>query len=164
MTAGWRSTFSRVVQLAPTSSVSQRYNPLDAIRLKTNQEVRDVQLVSEMLVDPGRKGADHRSDTSQHFTEMAAEAVGGLILYGLYPQRARSLAALNALMTRTSFKGLLAQMAQYPHPGVQRAVNILKQTDGREERSGIVSTTSRAFRLYTDPLIARATDRSDFTL
>src|SRR5205809_2643260 len=64
-TAGWRSTFSRVIQLAPTSSMSQHYNPLDAIRLRTEHEIRDAQLVSEMLTDPGQRGGDRRSDSGE---------------------------------------------------------------------------------------------------
>ena len=163
-TAGWRSTFSRVVQLAPTSPLSQRYNPLDAIRLTTEHEMRDAQLVSEMLVLPEGQGAGWQSGSSQHFNEMAEEGIGGLILYGLYTQRARSLGALNALITQIPWKGILARMKRYPHPGIQRAAMILTQTDGRDESSGIFSTTSRTLRLYTDPLIARTTDRSDFTL
>ena len=95
-TAGWRSTFSRVVQLAPTSSRSDCFNPLEAIRLGTDHEIRDAQLVSECLTDPEAQGSDKRSSASQHFVEMGAEAIGGLILYGLYTQRARSLGALNA--------------------------------------------------------------------
>src|ERR1041385_6507887 len=63
LTVGWRSTFSRVVTLSPTVSTSQRYNPLDAIALRTEHEVRDVQLVSDALVDPSGKGADRRGGT-----------------------------------------------------------------------------------------------------
>ena len=103
-TAGWRSTFSRVVQLAPTSSRSACFNPLEAIRLGTDYEIRDAQLVSECLTDPEAQGSDKRSSASQHFVEMGAEAIGGLILYGLYTQRARSLGALNALVTHQGFK------------------------------------------------------------
>jgi len=163
-TAAWRSTFSQVVQLAPASSLSHHYNPLDAIRLGTEQEIRDVQLLSEALTDPEGQGGDKRSGASQHFSEMAAEAMGGLILYGLYTQRARSLGALNALLTATPFKALLAAMKGYPHAGIQRAAAVLTQTDGRDESSGIFSTTSRTLRLYTDPLLARMTDTSDFTV
>lgn len=163
-TAGWRSTFSRVVQLAPTSSCSQRYNPLDAIRLGTDHEIRDVQLLSEALTDPEAQGGDKRSSSSQHFIEMASEAIGGLTLYGLYTQRARSLSALNHMLIEKPFKAILAAMKVYPHAGIQRAATVLTQTDGREESSGIFSTMTRTLRLYTDPLIARMTDQSDFTL
>lgn len=163
-TAGWRRTFSCVVHISPTSSVSQRYNPLDAIRLTTEHEMRDVQLVSEALVTPEGPGGETRSGSTQHFNAMAEEALGALILYGLYTQRARSLGALNDLIARVAFDKLLTRLLHYPHAGIKRAAMILTQTNGRDERSGIFSTTSRALRLYTDPLIARMTERSDFVL
>lgn len=163
-TAGWRSTFSRVVQLAPTSSLSQHYNPLDAIRLGTEHEMRDAQLISEMLVNPDQTPVSKMSAGAIHFMEMGEEAIGSLILYGLYTQRARSLGALNALLVAKPFKAILAAMKVYPHAGIQRAATVLIQTDGKEESSGIFSTTSRTLKLYTDPLIARMTDTSDFTL
>jgi type IV secretion system protein VirD4 len=163
-TAGWRSTFSRVVHLAPTSSSSQGYNPLDAIRLKTEHEIRDAQLLSQALTDPNAQGSDKRSSASQHFTEMGAEAIGGLSLYGLYTQRARSLGALNTLVTEVGFKALVREMRRYPHAGIRRAAAILMGTDGKDESSSIFSTATRPLRLYTDPLVARMTDRSDFSL
>jgi type IV secretion system protein VirD4 len=137
---------------------------LDGIPLRQDGEIAQAQLVGEMLTDPDSRGADRQSGNSRHFTEMAAEAVAGLTLYGLYTQRARSLAALNALIRQVPFLTLLQQMQRYPHPAIQRVASTLLQTDSRDERSGIFSTLSRTLRLYTDPLIARMTDTSDWTL
>ena len=164
LTAGWRSTFSRVVTLSPTVATSHCYNPLDAIALRTDQEVRDVQLVSDALVDPSGKGADRRGGTEEHFSAMASEGINGLLLYGLYTQRARSLGALNALLPTMDFARWLQALRQYPHPAIQRAAWAIDQAGERGERGGIITTLSRTLRLYTDPLIQRATDRSDFTL
>jgi type IV secretion system protein VirD4 len=164
VSAGWRRTFSRVVHLNPTSPLTDSHNPLAAIRLGTPHAVRDVQLVAEMLVNPDQRGAERRSSAEIHFGELAQEAFLGLILYGLSTQRARSLAALNALLVQTPLARLLPQMARSPHAAIQRAASVLTQTDGRDERSGIVSTFLRALRLYTDPLVARATDTSSFAL
>jgi type IV secretion system protein VirD4 len=163
-TAGWRSTFSRVVHLAPTVATSQRYNLLDAIALRTDQEVRGVQLVSEMLTDPEGKGTDHLSDTARHFQGMAKIALNGFLLYGLYTQRARSLGAALALYMDHPLAMMAKQMSRYPHPLIRRAGSILAQTDGQNERSGIFSTTVQTLWTYSDPLIQRATDSSDFTL
>src|SRR6266851_5558777 len=92
-----RGMFSRVVHLAPISSVGQHYNVLEAIPKGQDGEVRAVQLITEALIDPAGKGVDKRSGSDEHFTAMAGEALNGLILYGLYTQRARSLGALHAL-------------------------------------------------------------------
>jgi type IV secretion system protein VirD4 len=165
-TALWRGSFSRVIRLAPTSPTSARYNLLDPLAdaLGTDQEHRMAQLVGEMLTDPDSQGSDQRSDAGRHFGEMAAEAVGGIALYGLYTQRARSLAAINALLRSVGLVPLLKAMRRYPHAGIQGAAGLLLETDGQNERSGIRSTLGRALRLYSDPLIARATDSSDFAL
>ena len=102
------------------------------------------------------------SGTSKHFTDLAAETIHGLMLYGLYTQRARSLGALNALLRRLDWKKLLRTCGPIP---MRRSGG--RDGAGADRRPGIVrraSTASRALRLYGDPLIQRATDRSDFTL
>jgi type IV secretion system protein VirD4 len=167
-TAGWRATMSRVVWLSPTSSASQCYNLLDpvweALRQGQGQEMRQVQLISQMLLDPDGRGADHRSDAGQHFQGMAEIALNGLLLWGLRTQRARSLGAMRHLYLSQSLIQHAKVMARYPHPVIQEAGRVLTQTDGQNERSGIFSTVARGLWPYSDPLIQRATDRSDFTL
>lgn len=164
VSAAWRSTFSRVVRLSPTSSTTERFNILDTIPLGTDQEIRGAQMVAEGLTDTGAVGSDHMSDAGQHFTSMAAEFAVGLLLYGLYTQRARSLGALNALLVAQDVEVLLKVMATYPHPAIQRSAWAVNQAGERGERGGIITTMTRALRLYTDPLIQRATDTSDFSL
>jgi len=164
LSAGWRSTFSRVVRLSPTSSLSQRYNVLDAIPIGEEGEIRAAQMIAEGITDVEQKGTDHMSDTGRHFTGLAAEGFVGLVLYGLYTQRARSLGALDSLLVSTDIDRLLKTMHDYPHPAIHRAAWALRQAGPQGEKGGILTTLSRALRLYTDPLIARATDTSDFTL
>lgn len=164
MTAHVRGAFSRVVQLCPTVTTSQRYNPLDAIALRTDQEVRDVQIISDALTDPTGKGPDNRSGSEEHFTPMASEAAQGLLLYGLYTQQARSLGAMDTLLTSVRFSILLDMMERYPHKAIRRAAMVVNQAGERSEKSAVFTTLSRALRLYVDPLIQRATDTSDFAL
>lgn len=159
LTAGYRQTMSRVVHLQPTADTSHRFNPLNAIRLNTVHEIRDTQLITDILTDPDSDG--DRGGTSQHFREMATDLLTGLVLYGLHTREATTLAAVNALLTTQPFEDLLATMHRCAHPAVQRAASVTGQLADRE-LSGVVSTTARALRLFTDPLIARATDASDF--
>lgn len=164
LSAGWRRTFSRVVRLSPTSSVSQRWNPLDAIPIGQAQEIRAAQMIAEGVTDVEQKGTDHMSDAGRHFSGMAAEGFVGLVLYGLYTQRARSLGALDSLLVSVDIDRLLKTMHDYPHPAIHRAAWALRQAGPHGEKGGIVTTLSRALRLYSDPLMARATETSDFTL
>jgi P-type conjugative transfer protein TrbG len=51
ITSGWRSRFSHALLFNPTDRRSARYNPLIEVR-RGEQEVRDVQNIADILVDP----------------------------------------------------------------------------------------------------------------
>ena len=51
LTSGWRARFGRVLLFDPTNANSAAYNPLLEVRRGT-AEVRDVQNVADILVDP----------------------------------------------------------------------------------------------------------------
>jgi type IV secretion system protein VirD4 len=168
LTAGWRQTFSRLIHLAPTSPTSGQYNPLDAIRLGTPQEIRDAQLIADMLVDP--EGTAEVGGVAQHFRELAGDLHTGLILHGLYTGQATTLAALNRLLTTDQSIAALMKTLETTahstagcHPAVLRAAKATADLADRE-KSAVLSTARRALRLWTDPLVARATARSDFAL
>lgn len=164
-TAPWRRTFSRVVQLSPARPGSGHYNVLDAIRLRTDYEMRDTQLLAEALTDPSMRGADKRLGSDAHFTEMARTIAGALVLYGLHTQRARSLGALDSLLFGEGrFDEVLAALARYPHAGMRRGAFALAKAGERNERGAIITTLTRALEVFSDPLVQRATDTSDFTL
>ena len=51
LTAGWRARFSHCLLFNPTDARSARYNPLLEVR-RGADEVRDVQNIADILVDP----------------------------------------------------------------------------------------------------------------
>ena len=51
LTAGWRAQFSHCLLFDPTNPWSARFNPLLEVR-KGPHEVRDVQNIADILVDP----------------------------------------------------------------------------------------------------------------
>ena len=57
-TAGWRRQFSRCWRFEPTAADSVRFNPLLEVR-RGDSEVRDVQNIADILVDPD--GSSRRS-------------------------------------------------------------------------------------------------------
>ena len=59
LTAGWRARFSHCLLFDPTDPRSARFNPLLEVR-KGAHEVRDVQNIADILVDP--EGARERRD------------------------------------------------------------------------------------------------------
>jgi type IV secretion system protein VirD4 len=169
-TAGYRATFSKVVRFQPLSEASHQYNPLASVRLRTPFEIRDLQIVADMLVDPDGTGADHQSDAGQHFSSMASDVHVGVLAHGLYSRQASTLGAFYRLWcgnlsladpvkTMESTRHVNGQC----HPAVMHAVRLIKETADKE-LSALVNTARRALRLWADPLVCRATERSDFTL
>lgn len=159
ITAQARRRFSRVMHLHPTSPTSMCLNPLDAIRLHTDYELRDVQIIVDILTDPDELG--ERGGAAQHFRETTADLLIGLILYGLLTETAPTLAAINALLTLApSLDDLFLTMHAHPHLAIHRATSMVRDMTNKE-LSGVLSTTRRALRLFTDPLVARMTSTSD---
>jgi type IV secretion system protein VirD4 len=71
LTAGWRARFGRVLLFDPTNAASAAYNPLPEVR-KGEWEVRDVQNIADVLVDP--EGALERGTTGRRRATRSSSA------------------------------------------------------------------------------------------
>ena len=161
-TAGWRRTFSRVAHLHPLAPDTDHYNPLDAIRLGTDAEIGDTQIVADMLGDPDQER--ERGGAAEHFGELADELRRGIILHGLTTGRATTLPALARMLTGPQpVQDLIADMAANPHPGVQHASYVMRDI-AKKELSSVLTTARRALFLFIDPRIAAMVSASDFRL
>jgi len=169
LTAGWRSRFSHCLRFDPTDPHSARFNPLLEVR-KGAQEVRDVQNIADILVDP--EGARDRRD---HWDKAAHALLTGAILHVLYAEEEKTLARVVGLLadpsrsTLTTLQIMLATNhvgtpdAPMAHPVVASvARELLNKSEN--ERSGVVSTAISFLGLYRDPVIAANTARSDWRL
>ena len=169
LTAGWRATFSDCLLFDPTNPVSTRFNPLLEVR-KGDYEVRDVQNIADILVDP--EGARDRRD---HWEKTAHALLTGAILHVLYAEGhktlhrvatfladpARSIERTLRIMLSTNHLGTDA--APMVHPVVASvARELLNKSEN--ERSGVVSTAMSLLGLYRDPIVAAATGRSDWRI
>ncbi|MBP7339340.1 conjugal transfer protein TraG [Niveispirillum sp.] len=164
-TAGWRARFGRVLRFDPTDPDGAAYNPLLEIR-RGVQEVRDVQNVADVLVDP--EGSLERRN---HWEKTSHSLLVGAILHVLYTGPDRTLsgvanllsdpgrpieATLRAMMTTLHLDGR-------PHPVVASAAReLLNKSDN--ERSGVLSTAMSFLGLYRDPVVARVTSRCDWRI
>ena len=167
LTAGYRATFTTVIHLDPTSPISDRYNPLAAVRWGTEHEIRDMSMIATIMANPD---SDPQDDTGQHFGELVTDLNIGVGLHGLYTGQAKTMRELDDFyMSEDNLMHLFRQMAKTHHtsagchPAVRRAMRIMSRLKG-DELSGVLSTASRALRMYLDPLVARMTSASDFTL
>lgn len=181
-TAGWRKDKlgSKTIKLDFTSDdgTSARFNPLWEVRIGS-KEVRDVQNIAVMIVNPDGKGL------SDHWIKSSYNFLVGLIIHVLYTGREKSLKGITDLITNPDIttEATLEEMLNAKHdPEMKRgwtnpltgeptpthpAVSSVARemlNKAPEERSGIVSTTLSFLAIYRDPIIAGNTAASDFRI
>ncbi|GAA0584144.1 conjugal transfer protein TraG [Rhizomicrobium electricum] len=169
LTAGWRAKFSHCILFNPTEDKSARYNPLLEVR-KGQNEVRDVQNIADILVDP--EGALERRN---HWDKTSHSLLVGVILHVLYAEKEKTLARVASFLSdplRSFEHTLRAMMAtnhlgtpEHPvvHPVVASAAReVLNKSEN--ERSGVLSTAMSFLGLYRDPTVARTTAACDWRI
>lgn len=184
-TAGFRSKHGHICfKFSPVEDgSSSRFNPLAEVRLFTPRDVSDAQNISDMII---RSGED--SPMERHWEDTAASLTTGMILHVCYTAaskgRVACLADLAGHFTRPGidFRETLNEMLSFPHdPQLKRgwitssgskvATHPVVSEKAQEmldkeskELSGVLSTAKTALALYSDPLVARNTSSSDFTI
>jgi type IV secretion system protein VirD4 len=169
LTAGWRSRFSHALLFNPTDPHSAKYNPLIEVR-RGEQEVRDVQNIADILVDP--EGALERRN---HWEKTSHSLLVGAILHVLYAEEEKTLARVATFLSdpQRPFTATLRRMmttnhigtkdAPLVHPVVASAAReVLNKSDN--ERSGVLSTAMSFLGLYRDPTVAEVTSRCDWRI
>jgi type IV secretion system protein VirD4 len=166
LTAGWRAQFGRVLLFDPTNPDSAAYNPLLEVR-RGEQEVRDVQNIADILVDP--EGALERRN---HWEKTSHSLLVGAILHVLYAEPDKTLAGVANFLSdpqRTIEETLRAMMSTphldsgHVHPVVASAARELLNKS-ENERSGVLSTAMSFLGLYRDPVVARVTRHCDWRI
>jgi type IV secretion system protein VirD4 len=189
------------IKVSEDATASASFNPLKEIRLRTMTEVRDVQNIVSILVDPDGKG-DGGPDA--HWKQSAAVLLTACIIHLLYVDAETSLNDLvtfisspeRPLKETDESEGTLNFMINYKHEILNKeelikkhgkdslllseiyinqiagnkthpivaesAREMLNKSDN--ELSGVVSTAVTLLSLYRDPLVARYTAKSDFTI
>ena len=159
LTAGFRAHFSDVLLFNPTDPRSAAYNPLLEVR-KGEQEVRDVQNIADILVDP--EGSLERRN---HWEKTSHSLLVGAILHVLYAEKDKTLAGVANFLSdpRRPIETTLRIMMETPHLGsagvhpviAGAARELLNKADN--ERSGVLSTAMSFLGLYRDPVVAHVT-------
>jgi type IV secretion system protein VirD4 len=184
-TAGFRASRGQLCfKFSPVEEgTSSRFNPLAEVRIFTPRDVSDAQNVADMII---RSGED--SPMERHWEDSAASLTTGMILHACYTaaaeDRVACLADLSGLFTRpgVEFRETLNEMISYQHDadyrhgwrtpaGLKTSTHPVVSEKAQEmldkeskELSGVLSTAKTALALYSDPLVARNTAASDFTI
>jgi hypothetical protein len=156
LTAGWRARFGRVLLFDPTDPDSSAYNPLLEVR-RGDTEVRDVQNVADILVDP--EGALERRN---HWEKTSHSLLVGAILHVLYAEPDKTLAGVANFLSdpkrpiEATLQAMMrtAHLGDRPHPVVASAARELLNKS-ENERSGVLSTAISFLGLYRDPIVAK---------
>jgi type IV secretion system protein VirD4 len=166
LTAGFRSRHGRVLLFDPTNPRSSAYNPLLEVR-RGEWEVRDVQNVADVLVDP-----EGSLDKRNHWEKTSHSLLVGTILHVLYAEADKTLAGVAAFLSdpRCPIETTLTAMMATPHLGergphpvvASTARELLNKSDN--ERSGVLSTAMSFLGLYRDPVVAAVTSRCDWRI
>ena len=184
-TAGFRSQQGHLCfKFSPVEAASSsRFNPLVEIRLFTPRDVSDAQNIANMIV---RTGED--SPQERYWQDAAASITTGMILHVSYEAslggRVACLADLAHVFTRpgSSFRDTLEELLNFEHdpeykhdwrmptgdrtkthPVVREKVQEMLDKEERDF-GGVLSTAKTALTLYSDPLVAKNTSASDFTI
>ncbi len=174
LTSGWRATElgSRVLKFEPSCNdgTSCRFNPLAQVRVGTDYEVKDVQNIVNMLVDPdGKAGQGEEA----HWIATSSAWLVGVVLHVLYAEADKSLAGVAKFLSDPAIESP-AQMYHIMlstdhlgergvHPVVAMAARDMSNRDPKEATS-VLSTAIRFLTLFRDPIVARNTSTSDFAI
>lgn len=166
LTAGFRSRHGRVLLFDPTNPKSSAYNPLLEVR-RGEWEVRDVQNVADVLVDP-----EGSLDKRNHWEKTGHSPLVGAILHVLYAEADKTLAGVAAFLSdpKRPIEATLKAMMTTPHLGEQGTHPVVASTarelfnKSENERSGVLSTAMSFLGLYRDPVVAQVTRRCDWRI
>ena len=169
LTAGWRARFSHCLLFNPTAPRSARFNPLMEVR-KGPHEVRDVQNIADILVDP-----EGSLEKRNHWEKTSHALLVGTILHVLYAEADKTLAGVANFLSDPEhpFERTLRAMMTTNHLGTNdrpqahpvvasAAREVLNKSEN--ERSGVLSTAMSFLGVYRDPVVAETTARCDWRI
>ncbi|MFC0692764.1 type IV secretory system conjugative DNA transfer family protein [Paraburkholderia humisilvae] len=192
LTSGFRHTAGTlVIRFDPTAldqksidgksryNVAACWNALDEIRTFTEYDVMDAQNLAQAIADPDGQGMD------DHWVSTSYEFLTGLILHVKYYERDKSLTGVSTYMADPSFEDpeqMFLRMLQaehdtdgsigwrdsagHPtktHPQVAISARAMLNRE-EKERNSVLSTAKTKLSLFTEPIVARNTARSDFSV
>lgn len=160
-------------------NIGARWNVLDEVRIWTERDVMDAQNIASAIADPDGKGMD------DHWVSTSYELLTGVILHNLYFERDKSLTGVATYLADPSFtdpEQMFLRMLDAEHdpegrmgwldssgkptkthPQVAIAARAILNKEQKEQTS-VLSTAKTKLGLFSEPIVARNTARSDFCI
>ena len=184
LTAGYRKEClnNLVIKFDPTceDGSGAGFNPLQEIRLGTEREVRDVQNICGVIVEPNLANA-----WEDHWRRSAQSLLVGAVLHVLYCQTDKTLRGVATLLSdpkrpikdvfnhmlsaphdpefRRGWIDLETSIPTYTHPVVAETAREM-MNKSQDELAGILSTALSFLTVFRDPILASNTAHSDFRI
>jgi type IV secretion system protein VirD4 len=165
LSAMWRSRHANntVWRFEPGAKKgSCGYNPLSFVRVKSEHAVADAQAVALILCDPHGRGLDE----ADHWTKASFSLLSALIIHVLRTQgNSASLSDVAKILSRPdqSADELWDEMCSSSVPYVARGGRDMKDRAVRE-RASVLSSAKTFLLLFSDEIVSRNTNHSDFRL
>lgn len=174
LSAGWRQKHAgnKVLRFEPASLDSVRWNPLEEIRLGSEQAVGDAQNLAMLIVDPDGHGLEGEGS---HWKKTSHALLTGLILHLLHKGRedgfVPSLADVDKSLADPEHPVSLLwdEMRNNEWENGDRMMVVASagqdMKDRPEEEAGSVLSTAKSYlSLYRDPTVAKNVSTCDFRL
>ena len=136
LTAGFRARHGRVLLFDPTNPASASYNPLLEVR-RGACEVRDVQNVADVLVDP-----EGSLEKRNHWEKTSHALLVGAILHVLYAEKDKTLAGVAAFLSDPR-RSSVPRRTAFVSPGPSAVIRTAASSNPRAGRRSSPSRSSR---------------------
>jgi len=174
LTSGWRHRYAKqnCYRFDASNPDSAKFNPLDTIRVGMPEEIGDCTNMATTIVDggSGMEGSDG------HWKKSAQALIAGMIVYTLNKAKlggeTASLTQISLLIMspdsdlNTVLEEGIKDTDQMEDTIAEFIKSSFRQHLEREgtEAASVVSTTGNYLSLYRDPIVAKNTSTSDFTV
>ncbi len=178
LTSGWRKAQGQnIFKFEPTAMEgSARFNPLAEVRIGTGKDIADCQNIASMIIDPDGKGKNDYWQ-KEGFAWLSVVILHVICKVAMEESRQACLDDVNTFASgitaseddEDNFEALLKDMINFEHgedylnKEIRRGANRMLIKAG-QERSGVHSTAIADLALYADPIIAKNTSSSDFSI
>jgi type IV secretion system protein VirD4 len=173
-TAGWRKKFSHVVKLEFANPDSAHFNVMSYVK-RGDTEISELQNIITNLTNPGGKEQEY-----DYWVESAKNLILASMLHLLYSQDdpkspPASLPGVRVFLLSQGKEETIKIMSEAKHilnsytneyethPEVKRiCVEMMNKSD--KELAGVFGSATSYLGLFSDPIIAKNTNESDFEL